>query len=527
VLLRTLTVAFLGLPVLIFVVGWLRPEPAVLATVALGVALAGLVRAGAPMPAAASEERATISPLSLLAGLAPPVALVLVSGAGGFGPRTWDWLKHDAILKDLIVQTWPVRYATEAGTTGLTYYVAYYLPAAVIGKVAGWAAANVAVVATSLAGVVLATLWLVVLGRGRPLRCGLLLALFSGMDVVGAAIVAPWPPHLWRIFADFHLEWWMGHWQYSSNASLLAFVPNQALAGWLLTALLADAAERRCGALPMVALLTVGVLWSPFAVIGLLPLAIVFVAAGDGSLTARVRAQASWANAGGLLLLGVLGGYYASRLGSLELPARYHPGGAAAARAAFWLEPSRLPLGVFLADYGLFVACEFLVLWLLLMHALRGWPDHRRLRPLLGAAGATLLLLPFFHLGTYNDLVMRASIPALFLLQIGVVAALRPGLRRATSAAIAAVVLVGALYGANLFRILAGGSVPPHHPVAVAEQRSVRNLFQMQLYDPSARGSEFVTQYLGSTDSLFFRHVAPPSAAARVDGPDPVAASGK
>ena len=53
----------------------------------------------------------------------------------------------------------------------LTYYVAYYLPAALVGKIAGWTAANVVLFAWSATGAALAFLWLVVLSGAPVWRC--------------------------------------------------------------------------------------------------------------------------------------------------------------------------------------------------------------------------------------------------------------------------------------------------------------------------------------------------------------------
>jgi hypothetical protein len=284
--LRLVTVCLLALPVLVFIVGWLRTPIAVLLSVALGVAAAALVRDGGQGDAVATGS-SRVSLVTMFAALIPITAAVLLSGVGGFGPRNWDWVKHDAVLRDLIVQPWPVRYLTEDGATGLTYYVAYYLPAAVVGKVAGWTAANLALAATSLLGAVLAVLWVVVLARGAPLLCGVVFALFSGMDVLGAALRAAGGLDLAAVFGNLHLEWWSGHWQYSSNVSLLYYAPHQALAAWLLTALTIDGIEGEGGRVSILAVAAVGLLWSPFVVLGLLPL-LVAIAVRPGRIAASL-----------------------------------------------------------------------------------------------------------------------------------------------------------------------------------------------------------------------------------------------
>jgi len=527
--LRMVSVVFLSLPLLIFMAGWLRTPLAVSFSVILILAVIALVRSQRDLISPPGEKEIRLSLWKLLAGLVPVAVLVLMSGAGGFGPRTWDWVKHDAILRDLIVQPWPVRYATDTGSTGLVYYVAYYLPAAVIGKLGGWDLANLALFSTTLVGAFLAVLWLVVLGRGGPVISGILFILFSGMDVLGAALIAKGGPDLPRVFADFHLEWWvgLGQWQYSSNVSLMYFVPHQALAGWLLTALVIDAIQTNNGKFPAIFVIAISLLWSPFVTVGLLPLLFVYLITHRRSLVASVKAQMTYMNFAGLLVAALLVLYYVSRFQVLELPQRYYVPAAKAFRGEFWFITSQVPIGTFLVQYGLFVICEFLVLWLLLICAQRECFSWSRTLPLLYASGMLLLLLPLVHYGWYNDLVMRASIPALFVLQVGTIQALRHSVKRVTVLTIVAVLGIGALYSGNLVRMHSQWILGARRVVTRVPERSVRNLFQIQLHDVAAMNAGFVSQYIGSTHSLFFRELARGSESYNVEIPDPVRPTGQ
>jgi len=204
-------------------------------------------RAGATTP---REER-LVSGAGVAMGALAVVVVVGLSGPGGFGVQTWDWAKHNAILKDLVEQPWPVAYATERDDVALTYYVAHYLPAALAGKLAGWQAANVVLFAWTVIGCVLAMLWLVVLSGAPVWRCLAIFVLFSGLDVVGAiAWSSRWSMRRWP--NDFHLEWWAGHWTYPGNVTLIAFAPHQATAGWLLTGLTIDGLRRYPARFPLV-----------------------------------------------------------------------------------------------------------------------------------------------------------------------------------------------------------------------------------------------------------------------------------
>jgi len=517
--LRPATAAYLGLPVLLFATGWLRPVVAAAAVAATLVILRGLARGDARAAAASADGGARVPALALAVALIPAAALVLASGAGGLEPRNWDWVKHDAILKDLVLQPWPVLYATEAGTAGLVYYVAFLLPAAAIGALAGWQAAHLAVLATALAGALLAVLWLVVAARGAPLLCGAAFVLYSGMDALGA-IVRHGAAGLAMVRTDYYLENWAGLWQYSCTPSLANFVPNQAIAGWLLVALLLDAVRRADASFPYLALPVVALLWSPFVALGLLPLALAGALAQRRPLAATARAQASRENLAAVLLGALLATYFAARFAPLELPARYLGPERAAAAGAFWLVPSRVPLAELAPRYATFVLCEFAVLWFLLLRAQRGDGRGPAMRRLLHAAGLTLLVLPLFHYGIYNDLAMRASIPALFLLLAVALEALRRPRRRVLAAAIAAVLAVGAIYPANLLRWHAGWAALSLRRSGARPVASVRSVFHIQLHDGLGKQLPFASQYLGATDAPFYRYLArrsPPSVVVDAD----------
>ena len=86
-------------------------------------------------------------------------------GVGGFAPQATDWIKHNAVLSDCVRQPWPVVLMDRADRWPLVYYLAWYLPAALVGKVAGYAAAQVALWVWTSLGVMLAGGWFARLTR--------------------------------------------------------------------------------------------------------------------------------------------------------------------------------------------------------------------------------------------------------------------------------------------------------------------------------------------------------------------------
>lgn len=495
--LRAASSIYLAVPVAVFLTGWLKPAVAWPLTVLLAVGVGGFLRAAR---SGCSGTRVSVFRLGVAVMLA--TIPVVLAGAGGIGMQTWDWTKHNAVLADLISRPWPVVYQTEQDAVALVYYLAYYLPAALAGKVAGWTAANLALFLTTWTGAVLACLWLTVLARGALIPAALVFVLFSGMDVAGAMLTSPvaaWPGLVDR----FHLEWWAGHWQYSSNVSLLYFVPQQAIGAWLATAMAADAYLRGHRNFPVILWPAVLALWSPFAVIGLLPMVLLHLQAswtGSG-----MRGQVSLANLAGLATGMVLCLYFWSRFVPFELPDVHTPPGGAPAPGAFEWVPGRLSAARFVNDYVVFVLCEFLVLAGLVTSLLRS-PKWRRARHLMLIAAGVLLALPLFHYGIYNDLVMRASIPSLFVVQAGVVLALGRASSRCLRPAVLAVLAVGAVYSANLLRMNTQAVYEARSLVSIPDPARVPSLPGMEMH-PELRLA-FISQYLGSVQSLFFRRLA-------------------
>ena len=106
------SLAYVALPVGLFLAGWLRLHWAVPLLVTL---LLGTVSWGRRLRATGVSAEGVGRPVTVSA-LASAVLLVAVVvaflGPGGFGVQTWDWAKHEAILRDLVEQPWPVAYAT-------------------------------------------------------------------------------------------------------------------------------------------------------------------------------------------------------------------------------------------------------------------------------------------------------------------------------------------------------------------------------------------------------------------------------
>jgi hypothetical protein len=511
--LRAATWLFLASPVLIFSLGWLRAW--------LGLPLASLIAAGvaAEVRRAAREARtapparnADALPLWAIAlGLLPITALVLMCGAGGVGWQALDWTKHNALLRDLIDQPWPVAWDVAGERLGLVYYVAWYLPAALAGKLGGWELANAVLFATTLAGALLAALWVMAFARGAPVVAGLVLAGFAGLDVLSRLPGWEWElDRAWRrIWWGFAAEWWAEWLDFPGTVGSLFWAPPQLLGSWLSAALVVDATRRRDGRFPPALLLALASLWSAFGSLGVAALAWAPAAVAAGAWRERLRRQLSLATAAGVALGAVVVVYYAARFEPYALPAVYTldlttiPNGLLpAALGLAWPEFFRRMLGFWLLEFG--------VLGALLACLVRPWRAARSDVLLLAAALLALCALSFFRYGRWNDLAMRGSAPALFVLLVLAAGALRQIRTRPVAVgALALVLALGSLTSLSEVRRIRNGGMRGESWFAAPDLSRVYDLFEQHLGRRGASRFDFVMQYVGPLRAPFFAHLAP------------------
>ena len=455
---------YLAIPYGIFLLGWLRPVIGLplLALLALAAVRSG--RAAVPL------RRPAVSPTGAIVacGLLGLTALwVLLSGVGGYWHQNGDFEKHNAVLHDLVHQSWPVYYDGGAGRVVLVYYFGFYLPAAVVGKLAGWAAANHALFGWTLAGAYLSVIWFARLVGGRRPVAALVFMLFSGLDVVAyRAFKGQWPGPV------EHIEVWAGGvLQYSSHTTLLFWTPQHAIAGWIGAALVLHAAGGTGRVRGLGCLLALTALWSPLVTLGLLPLAALALwqARLRGSLTAENLILAP-------LLLAPTAAFYLSS--TAEVP-----------RDWLWrtVDPREFwpkLLAFYLLEFGIYA---------LLVAGQRrddGGPGRRWL----AVCAGVLLLLPLYRYGENNDFVMRTAIPALFVVAVSVARALR----QATG-------LRGPRQGLALLLVI-GACTPGLEISRAVQQRAKGPQGTRRVLDHAK--PELVQQYLGSPDSPFFTTLA-------------------
>jgi hypothetical protein len=408
-LLDGLICAFLGLPLILFSAWFKWP---------VAVGLAVLMSYGYYQAQAGQQwGRWEVGTRTIAAVAFVALGWTALAGVGHFFYANADWVTRDAVLRDLTVTAWPPKYGTD-GTFPMILRapVGFYLPAAAIGSLLGLPVADLSLYLWTALGFTLfvcAAMSLFSTRRQRVL-CGALVLGFGGLDLVGFTLFSGHLPAPAQ-----HIEWWAQFVQYSSNSTLMFWVPNHALPAWLGLVLvlrhwrrpeLASITPMLAAAIP---------LWSPLSAVGLAP----FFIAGldwrrDGRLLFSLRS--------GWPFIAVA--FIVARYITMDTQSLAHGWSInefADARA-FWL------------FYAVFCLFEFGFLALVL-HRMRA-VDLK-----LGIGLAILLVLPFYYFGPGNDLAMRASIPALTVLALATVRPLADGGRSVSRFVLMALLIIGAL----------------------------------------------------------------------------------
>ncbi len=385
--LTRVSILYLVLPFLLFALGWLRLSIAV-PVVLLILWTTWKLLAQSPITNCQLPSPQSTFYLLLITG-----TWLLLSGIGGYAFQNWDHHWRNAVLHDLIAYDFPViNSAPEKGAIQmLVYYVGYFLPAAWIGKLLGWQAANFALFLWAWLGVLLVTLQLGNALKTSPLKLAFLLIFFSGLDSLGALFFATDYPTLFPPIQ--HLEIWSGNLQYSSFTTQLFWVFNQAIPAWLCITLLADKPitnhQLPISPIPYKLLIySFSFFFAPLAAVGLLPYVFIelFKQTDFKSPFKNLRFDILLAS-GIIILVSFL--YFSSNTAAQE----------------------RGLQAIALKDFLAFFLLEGGILWLAL--APLKWRDPRW-----AVTGLLLAVIPFIQFGSGRDFVMRASIAPLFYLMI-------------------------------------------------------------------------------------------------------------
>ncbi len=387
---------YIVLPVFIFIVGWCNGPTAFIGGL---VVLLSFYRAcqHAPrlwVPQNGDEKRLLF--FVFLLGL----VWVYLSGIGALVFQNSDHNCRNPIFEILVQAPWPVRLAEPPAL--LTYYIGFWLPPAVVGKLFHSVQLGYyAQVAWASLGVFLFFYLLLAALKRKTYWPVLLFIFFSGLDVLGCLAMG---------FTGLvknpisHLEWWYPHAQFSSFTTQLFWVFNQALPAWVGVMILYHEKNNKNMAFLYACLF----LNSTLPAMGLLPFLVYwyfkngqtykYVRTALSHLKETVLRSFTFQNiAGALVVVLVTFTYLARNSSGAATPA------------------NPVSVHVSVLHWFIFFFLPEVGFYLLLL-----WQNNQR-NVLYYLCTACFLIYPFIQVGHGPDFCMRATVPALVLLFLFIV----------------------------------------------------------------------------------------------------------
>jgi len=401
----TLGLGYLAIPIIIFFIGFLKIWIGAILSVLLLGAIYLTIRDVDKSPegelTTTNEIKIPVSFLVIISLLA--LFISYFTGVGEFVWTTYDHAFRRAMLKDLIDYSWPVIYSPSTQTNQYVvqiinmkdnafyvYYLCYWLPAALVGKVCGFTVANIFLLIWNSLGIVITVLGMSLFAKRPSYSTMFMFMCFSGLDVI---------PYYLHELINYQDWWWVEG--YVTNMSLISNVNslmniyNQCIPCWIITLLIIMAINNRSIGLIGSMLFA----YSPWGTIGLLPIAIVKVfqrKMAAKTMKKRVVNILTIQNIlPAILMLFVFGSYYMCKSDATSV---------SGFTASFF--DTKIHFAI---SYIVLIVIEVVPVFIFLFR-------NYKKNPLFWASIAILLILPFYKITEQNDLLMRGAMAPLFVL---------------------------------------------------------------------------------------------------------------
>lgn len=461
---------YLTLPILIFVTGWCRPVISIPASIVIVISLINAI-ADTPADWRLPVNKDNIIKLLLAAALI--FMWVLLAGIGKGVYQNEDQPARNGLYEMLVRNAWPITKDVDMGgysaSRTLVYYIGFWLPSAIVGKISGMDAGYRFQIIWAVIGI-FTMYYLLCAWRKKVVIWPLLIVVFfSGLDAVPIALITT-EENLNFIWGMEHIERWPGIYQYSSMSTQLFWVFNQAIPCWLAVMFLWIQKNRKS----LVYILSTVMLTSTLPFIGLLPIVIYYMftkgtkenhPAAKGLKDSKSRIKQAVCqfvrdvftvqNVIGGGCIGLLSYFYLQLNGSGSINTLADTQSAVAAvqskaadiyvasvgttQDALAIGASVRPMwGTMILLYVMFILFEFGIYMLILY-------KKQKNNPLYYLIFLLLCLIPFGKIGVSIDFCMRASIPALFIVMLMVIEYLDEEGKNYTTYLLIAVLIIGAV----------------------------------------------------------------------------------
>lgn len=420
--------AYMMLPVLIFIIGWIKPIIAIPAAAAIVTMAYRLFRDESALEETLNVSKRDVETLVLAFLII--VVWTYFSGIGKLVFQNWDHIFRNSIFAMLVNNKWPVIKTFQFGGIDtpflFVYYIGFWMPSALIGKLFGIGAGYIFQVIWACIGLWL-FYWLICCWlRKITLFPLLIFMVFSGLDALGTALLTGADVSL---FSAAHLEWWAGM-SFSSFTTQLFWVFNQAIPAWILTLWILLQHKNKYIAF----FLGISLICCPLPFIGILPfVAYVTVRNIRNCLKSQMTRKAIAVDL--FSLENIFGGGISGLLTYLYFKAN------ASGQHMVFLPASNSQNSGFLFSVILFLLLEVGIYAVIIY-------KYQKKNPLFYIAVLFLCTCPLFQIGYSGDYCMRACIPAqvvLFLLVVETIYSAKLVRDRVTIIALSFVICIGAI----------------------------------------------------------------------------------
>lgn len=394
---------FLMIPILIILMFWFKPIVSLICSALLVVTYILLVKSIKYKKLEEYKEIFNLKKMAIFFALI--IIINILSGAGGICYQNWDYKGRNAMLHDLIDNEWPVKYdysnldyeknkiGSEEGV--FSYYFAFWMPAALIGKITNFTFASFFMLLWQILGTSL-FFYLIFrkLNKIRIRYFAIFLA-FGGLDIITKVIVDATNGIFTCPIGMEHIDTANGKFVMSTFVTQLFWVFNQAIPAWVATMLLINDMQYKNIAV-MLAML---VPYSPFPVVGLAIYILIVCIFGynlDKKINIkRIKELISIQNVCGVLMVIPIGLLFMQN---------------SSPKGCFWIDAiNNGQANLVLIRYLMFIVFEFGVYAVIINR--ENWKK-------IMVYFIIFAVLPMFYIGGGLDLGNRATIPILVLLYI-------------------------------------------------------------------------------------------------------------
>lgn len=407
---------YIAFPFLIFAVGWIKLYYAI---PIVGILIFCFWRVCKDSPQFWMPELNKDNVIKILFVLAVIALWVYMSGIGKFVYQNNDHPVRNTIFNILVEYDWPVinydilpEKLEEFNVTALIYYIGYWLPSALVGKVFGLRAGYYAQAVWTVIGIALIYYFICAKAKKIVIWPLWIFIFFSGLDIVGVFLTNA---DIASYESIWHAEWWSIPYEYSSMTTQLFWVFNQAIPAWICTMLVYVQKNNR----NLVFILACCMLSSTFPFVGLL-LIVVFLCFSRkypeleqfrmSKKTVKVKEYFKCLIKDTCTVQNVIGG------GIIGIVSFLYLFGNTSSGRILQEDPRGPAYFNSLPKLVLFLILEVFVFAVLLY-------KHNKNNKLFYFVVLLLCIIPPIKVGYSNDFCMRVSIPFLFIIMLWIIEA--------------------------------------------------------------------------------------------------------